>query len=124
MAETLRKFKTLTNFGFTNPLSRGDKYIQYGSENMAKAEGSTDNKNKPYFKKKFGAVTATCWENKRQVNGREVPFYTVNIERIYKDKDDFFKSTPSIGLQDIPKAILALQESYKELTMKPSSEAE
>lgn len=67
--------------------------------------------------KKFsaGGVQVAIWENKSK-EGRQ--FSTVSIDRRYKDTDDEWKSTNSLKMNDLPKAILALQKAYEYLALK------
>lgn len=69
--------------------------------------------------KKFstGSVIVSVWENSSKT-GEERNFYTVSIDRRYKDNNDEWKSSNSFNVNDLPKAILALQEAYKYLALK------
>lgn len=58
---------------------------------------------------KRGGVCVNRWSNK----GEHSDFNTYTIERNYKQGNDW-KSTTSLRAQDLPKAILALQQAYEE----------
>ncbi|MBN2067210.1 MAG: hypothetical protein JW744_01955 [Candidatus Diapherotrites archaeon] len=67
--------------------------------------------------KKFGvgAVQVAVWENEGKEGNQ---FYTVSFDKRYKDKNDEWKSSSSLKLNDIPKAVLALQKAYEYLALK------
>ncbi|MCX6799154.1 MAG: hypothetical protein NTW59_03600 [Candidatus Diapherotrites archaeon] len=72
--------------------------------------------------KKFavGGVQAAVWQNE----GKEGAQYnTVSIDKRYKAKDDQWKSSGSFKVNDLPKAILALQKAYEYLALKGAEEA-
>jgi len=76
--------------------------------NSASAEGAKTGGKAPVNKIKFGGITVDVWENQ----GEKAPFYTFTLQRSYKQGNDW-KNTNSLRAQDLPKAILALQEAYK-----------
>lgn len=70
--------------------------------------------NLPEKKFKAGAVVATIWKN--QVNtkkGEAAEFFSLSLDRRYKDKNDEWKSTNSLRNSDIPKAMLVLSKAYE-----------
>ncbi len=65
---------------------------------------------------KAGAVRASIWSNLRKTgDGNFFNSRKVVLERIYKDSQGNFKTTNSLDINDIPKAILVLQMAYKQL---------
>lgn len=72
----------------------------------------------PEKKFRAGSVTATIWKNTNQVDGKEVSFYTVALERSYKDKEDNWKTTSSLRSSDLPKAVLVANKAYEYLELK------
>jgi len=75
--------------------------------------------NAPEKKFKAGPVTATIWKNQAtRPNGEKAEYYTVTIERSYKDKDDKWQTTNSLRINDLPKADLILSKAYEYLTLK------
>jgi len=80
-------------------------------------------KNLPEKKFSAGAVTATIWRN-------EVPsktagtagFYTVSLQRSYKDKAGLWQHTASLRVNDLPKASLVLNRVYEYLTLKETGD--
>lgn len=69
---------------------------------------------KPAKKLCVGGVQVAVWQN----TGKNNDFYTVTITRRFKDNSDEWQSSNSLKVNDIPKAILALQEAYRELALK------
>ena len=68
---------------------------------------------KPEKEFKAGAVRATIWSNMRlSGEGKAFNSHKVIIERIYKENEQGFKTTRSLGINDIPKAVLVLQKAY------------
>ena len=62
---------------------------------------------------KVGAVRVAIWSNPRvSADGRSFNSHKTIIERTYKDKLNHFKTTGSLDVDDIPKAILALSHAY------------
>jgi hypothetical protein len=64
---------------------------------------------------KIGAVRASIFRNSIEVKGRQILMPKVVLEVRYRDKSGTWKGTNSLGLGDIPKAILALQKAYEYL---------
>lgn len=81
-------------------------------------------KNKPDINFRAGAITATVWKNKVNKSGKTAEFYTVKLERRYKDNNNEWKSTDSLGLNDIPKAILVLNKCFEHIAMKKKPDFE
>jgi hypothetical protein len=71
---------------------------------------------KPEISFKVGAVRASVFRNLVANNGKMVPLPKVVIEVRYKDKSGQWNGTNSLSLNDIPKAILALQKAFEYLT--------
>ena len=70
---------------------------------------------------KMGAVRASIFQNVAERGGKEILFPKVVIEVRYRDKTGTWKGTNSLSLNDLPKAILALQEAYEYCLDKQNS---
>ncbi len=72
---------------------------------------------KPEIVFKVGAVRASIFRNTIEKNGKLIPLPKVAIEVRYKDKTGQcqWNGTNSLSLNDLPKAILALQKAYEYL---------
>jgi len=71
---------------------------------------------KPETVFKVGAVRASIFKNIIQKNGQTLELPKVVIEVRYKDKSGQWQGTNSLSINDIPKAILALQKAFERLT--------
>jgi len=71
---------------------------------------------KPETVFKVGAVRASIFRNTVERNGQSIPLPKVVIEVRYKDKTGQWNGTNSLSLNDLPKAILALQKAFEYLT--------
>ena len=70
---------------------------------------------KPEIVFKVGAVRAAVFRNTIEKNGQFIPLPKVVIEVRYKDKTGQWQGTNSLSLNDLPKAILALQKAFEYL---------
>ena len=67
---------------------------------------------------KVGACRATVFRNEIMKNGKKLYLPKVVFQVRYKDKDGNWKGTSSMSINDLPKAILAMQKAYEYLTDK------
>ena len=70
---------------------------------------------KPEIVFKVGAVRASVFRNSIEKGGQLIQMPKVAIEVRYKDKTGQWQGTNSLSLNDLPKAILALQKSFEYL---------
>jgi hypothetical protein len=70
---------------------------------------------KPETVFKVGTVRAAVFRNTIEKNGKLIPLPKVVIEVRYRDKTGKWRGTNSLSLNDIPKAILALQNAFQYL---------
>ena len=79
----------------------------------------------PVHKISCGAIQVAVWENESVSKDGAVGVYnTVSFDKRYKAKDDTWKSSNSMRMSDIPKAILALQKAFEFLALKEKATAE
>ncbi len=71
---------------------------------------------KPEIVFKIGAVRAAVFQNTIEKNGQSIKLPKVVIEVRYKDKEGNWKGTNSLSVNELPKAILALEKAYDYLT--------
>jgi len=64
---------------------------------------------------KMGGVRASIFRNTITRNGEEVDLPKVVIEVRYRDKSGQWQGTNSLSLNDLPKAVTALQQAYEYL---------
>ena len=69
--------------------------------------------------KKFRAspVSATIWGNEAERDGKKTKFFTVSLDRSYKDKADQWQNTHNLRVSDLPKAMLVLGKAYEYLAL-------
>ena len=70
---------------------------------------------KPETVFKIGAVRASIFQNVIEKNGQSIKLPKVVIEVRYKDKSGQWQGTNSLCINDLPKAILALQKAFEYL---------
>ena len=78
--------------------------------------------NKPEKTFKIGAVRASVFSNTFEKNGQFIPLKKVVIEVRYKDKMGNWQGTNSLSVNEVPKAILALQKSFEYLMEKKETD--
>jgi hypothetical protein len=76
----------------------------------------------PEKKFKVGACTASVFANEIYSGSGKGIVKSVALQRTYKDKSGQFQNTSSFGLNDIPKAMLALSKAYEYLAMSERAE--
>jgi len=73
---------------------------------------------KPETVFKIGAVRASIFRNIVEKNGQSIPLAKVVLEVRYMDKAGQWQGTNSLSINEVPKAILALQKAFEYLTAK------
>ena len=76
--------------------------------------------NAPEKKFRAGAIAATVWKNAGQREGKPVEYRTISIDRVYKDKEDKWQHTSSMRLNDLPRALVVLQQAYEYIVLNGS----
>lgn len=61
---------------------------------------------------KVGGCTASVFENSVNGPNGNATMKSVTLQRAYKDREGNFQHTNSFKLNDIPKAVLALEKAY------------
>ena len=79
--------------------------------------------NTPVQRFKAGAVSATVWTNDRITkSGEPAAYFSISLDRAYKDKEGEWKHVNSFRVNDLPKASLVLQKAYEWLALNVASE--
>jgi len=73
---------------------------------------------------RVGAVNVSIFENTVLKDGKILTIPKVVFQVRYKDKQGQWQSTSSLSVNDIPKAINALQKAYQILTEKGPKNAD
>jgi len=68
----------------------------------------------PEQKYSASGITATVWNNTK--DGKT--FHTVSFDKRYKDKEGNWKSTNSLNVSDLPKAIMVLGKAFEYAALK------
>ena len=68
----------------------------------------------PEQKYSASGITATVWTNSK--DGKT--FHTVSFDKRYKDKEGNWKSTNSLHVSDLPKAIMVLGKAFEYAALK------
>ena len=82
--------------------------------------------NRPEKKFRCGPITATIWADTKTVNGEMVKFYSIKIDKAYKNGDEW-KHTNSFAAEDLPKVALVANEAYKHIrltSVEPNGQSE
>ena len=79
---------------------------------------------KPEKRFKWGGCEAAVFENEIKMGGKTGKIKKVSFQKRYKSLDGEWKSTNSLDINDIPKAILALSKAYEYLVIGESIEQE
>jgi len=72
---------------------------------------------KPEEKFRCGACEAAIFENEIQMGGKKVKLKKVAFQKRYKNAEGEWKSTQSLDVNDIPKAVVVLNKAYEYLLM-------
>lgn len=66
---------------------------------------------------KSGSVSASLWPRTANVHGGSATFYSVKIEKTYKDGDEW-KHCNVFSAEDLPKVRLVANEAYRFIALK------
>ena len=72
---------------------------------------------KPEKRFRCGGCEAAIFENEIAKNGAKVKIKKVAFQKRYKHPENGWKSTNSLDVNDIPKAILALSSAYEYIVL-------
>ena len=68
-----------------------------------------------------GPVSASIWTETKVVDGEMVKFHSINIDKAYKDGDEW-KHTNRFSAEDLPKVALVANEAYKYIRLTESNQ--
>ncbi len=78
---------------------------------------------KPVQVFKAGGVRAAIWENTIERDGRSVPAYSVQIDRTYKDGEEW-KRTNRFRLSELPRVELVARKAFEFLSLKGENDGD
>ncbi len=70
-------------------------------------------KNTPEKKFSTGAIQVTVWKNVGSKDGKSHEYKTFSFTRRYQDKTGQWKSSSSLRINDLPRAVVALNKAYE-----------
>lgn len=87
---------------------------KYGSEALAAVGGQeqvvSSAPRLPDKKFKAGGLTATVWKG---ISPKGSTYFSVQLAKSYKDKENNWKTTSSLRESEVPKAMVLLQKAYE-----------
>ena len=73
-----------------------------------------ETKKKPVKHFRAGAIVASVWKNEFETKqGGKGYSYNVTTKRSYKDKQEKWQETDSIGVNDLPRSCYVQQQAYE-----------
>jgi hypothetical protein len=88
-------------------------------EKNVKTYENTFGQNVPEKKFTTGVIQATVWRNcGKAKTGEAVEYRSISFDRRYKDPEGNWKSTTSLRISDLPKAIVVLNKAYEYAVLK------
>ena len=91
---------------------------------MGNNETKVINMAKPEKSFKCGGCDAAVFENEIVTGGMKIPIKKVSFQKRYKSADGEWKSTGSLDVNEIPKAILVLTKAYEYISFGSSDESD
>jgi hypothetical protein len=85
-------------------------------------EGGAPMSNKPERVFQHGGVKAAIFINEHEKDGESFTKESISLQRVYRDREGMFKTTTSLHVNDLPKAILVLHKAFDYLTVKHEPE--
>jgi len=72
----------------------------------------------PIKKYSAGNVSLSIWENRKEVNGKEVTMESVSLQRSFKDSKGEWQHLQSFRKSDLPNVMLTAQKAFEYLALK------
>ena len=95
-----------------------DAEVKVNTEPVQTGKTNSSTPNRPAQKFRAGPIVATIWSNEGTArNGETTSYFTISLDRTYKDKDGAWQHTSSLRLHDLPRAQLVLQKAYEWLAL-------
>jgi hypothetical protein len=71
-----------------------------------------------------GALKAAVFANAYEKDGESFTVKRVSLQKLYRDREGNLKTTTSLDVNDLPKAVLVLQKAYEYVTARPEFEGQ
>ena len=85
---------------------------------MAKEQAKKESSNKPITQFRAGNVSASIWKKSVDINKKSVDFYSVTIQKVYKDKDDELQNTNTFNREDLVKVDIVVRKATEYIYLK------
>jgi uncharacterized protein (DUF111 family) len=85
-------------------------------------KGGAQMSNRPEKVFQHGGVKAAIFANEHEKDGQSFTKNRISVQKVYRDKEGMFKTTTSLGVNDLPKAVLVLQKAFDYLTVRHEPE--
>ena len=79
-------------------------------------------KSKPTKSFRVGTVQASVFMNVVEKEGKKIKIPSVSFQKRYTDEKGEWQTTNKLNVNDIPKAVLVLNEAYKYMALKQHQE--
>lgn len=76
----------------------------------------TTETNKPFLTVRMGRINAAIWRNETESGAR----FNVTLERLYRDSEGNWKSTASLGREDLLLAAKVLDRAHSQILEIPA----
>lgn len=80
--------------------------------------------NRPEQKFRAGPIEASIWKNEKEKDGVVREYRSVTFQRRFKDKDGKWKSSNTLQVYDLPRALIVLGKAYESLILTQSEKEE
>jgi hypothetical protein len=84
--------------------------------------GGASMSNKPEKIFQHGALKAAIFANEHEKDGESFTVRRVSFQKLYRDKEGNLKTTSSLEVNDLPKAVVVLQKAFEYLTVRDFDE--
>ena len=84
----------------------------------------TSESNRPVHVVRYGLIKAAVWRNMVDMGNASRPMYNVTLNRSYRDGEDNWKDTSSLGYDDLLVAAKALDEAHSFIVQQMARDTE
>lgn len=88
-------------------------------ETEVRVSANAQKENTPVKRFRSGPISATIWENTTtDKEGETRSFFSISLDRAYKDAQDNWQHANSYRVGDLPRAKLVLEKAYEWLALE------
>lgn len=74
--------------------------------------------NKPVTQIRAGNVSASVWKHTQTINKKEIDFYSVTLQKVYKDDKGEFKNINTFNREDLIKVEIVTRKAAEYIYLK------